>query len=89
MGPDMYSDGGIVAANPSALAIHEARTIFPDVPIEMIVSVGTGEFDSETVKPAFGWDGIVTQIVKSATVRGSRTSPSNTFKIMKLTNIVI
>ena len=67
MGTEMYSDGGLVASNPSAVAIHEARTLFPDIPIEMVVSVGTGEFVSERVSPTFGWDGIITQIVKSAT----------------------
>jgi predicted patatin/cPLA2 family phospholipase len=29
MGGQMYCDGGIVASNPSAIAIHEARNIFP------------------------------------------------------------
>lgn len=38
----MYCDGGIVASNPAAVAVHEARALFPDIPIEMVVSVGTG-----------------------------------------------
>ena len=38
----MYCDGGIVASNPAAVAVHEARAIFPDIPIEMVVSIGTG-----------------------------------------------
>ena len=42
MGGEMYCDGGIVASNPAAVAVHEARALFPDIPIEMIVSVGTG-----------------------------------------------
>ena len=42
MGGEMYCDGGIVASNPSAVAVHEARAIFPDIPIEMVVSIGTG-----------------------------------------------
>lgn len=42
MGGEMYCDGGIVASNPAAVAVHEARSIFPDIPIEMVVSVGTG-----------------------------------------------
>lgn len=42
MGGEVYCDGGIVASNPSAVAIHEARTLFPDIPIEMVVSIGTG-----------------------------------------------
>lgn len=67
MGGEIYSDGGIVASNPAAVAIHEARTLFPDIPIELCVSCGTGEFDSKKVSPNFGWDGIINQIVKSAT----------------------
>lgn len=67
LGKDMFSDGGIVASNPAAVAIHEARTIYPDIPIECVVSLGTGEFISEKVSPSFGWDGIVSQIVNSAT----------------------
>jgi patatin-like phospholipase/acyl hydrolase len=55
MGADMYSDGGLIASNPAAVAIHEARTLYPDIPIEMVVSVGTGEFVSEEVKSSFGW----------------------------------
>jgi calcium-independent phospholipase A2-gamma len=51
----MYSDGGLVASNPAAVAIHEARTIYPDIPIECVVSLGTGEFISEKVSPSFGW----------------------------------
>lgn len=67
MGGELYCDGGIVASNPSAVAIHEARTIFPDVPIEMVVSCGTGAFVEEKSEPRIGWDGIIGQIVNSAT----------------------
>lgn len=67
MGGDMYSDGGLIASNPTAVAIHEARQIYPNIPIEMIVSIGTGEFVNEKISPKFGWDGVITQIVKSAT----------------------
>jgi len=67
MGGEMYCDGGIVASNPSAIAIHEARTIFPDVPIELVVSIGTGGFKEVKSEPRIGWDGIIGQIINSAT----------------------
>jgi predicted acylesterase/phospholipase RssA len=67
MGGEMYCDGGIVASNPSAIAIHEARNIFPNVPIELVVSIGTGGFLEQKSEPRIGWDGIIGQIVNSAT----------------------
>lgn len=56
-----------MASNPSAVAIHEARTLFPNIPIELIVSLGTGKFVEEKSVPRIGWDGIIGQIVSSAT----------------------
>ena len=53
-------------SNPTAVAIHEARTLFPDVPIEMVVSIGTGGFTEVKSAPKIGWDGIIGQIVDSA-----------------------
>jgi predicted acylesterase/phospholipase RssA len=67
MGGEMYCDGGIVASNPAAVALHEARSIFPDIPIELVVSVGTGAFLEQKSAPRVGWDGIIGQIVNSAT----------------------
>jgi hypothetical protein len=67
MGGEMYCDGGIVASNPAALAIHEAKTLFPDIPIELVVSLGTGAFLEQKSPPRIGWDGIISQIVNSAT----------------------
>jgi calcium-independent phospholipase A2-gamma len=96
MGGEMYCDGGIVASNPAAVAVHEARCIFPDIPIELVVSIGTGGkqlvrscrswyscnyvlecsipfhnsdtgFLEQKNAPRIGWDGIIGQIVNSAT----------------------
>jgi len=67
MGGELYCDGGIVASNPAAVAIHEARTVYPNVPIELVVSCGTGAFIEEKSAPRIGWDGIIGQIVNSAT----------------------
>eukprot|EP00574_Skeletonema_japonicum_P001739 CAMPEP_0201738156 /NCGR_PEP_ID=MMETSP0593-20130828/44245_1 /ASSEMBLY_ACC=CAM_ASM_000672 /TAXON_ID=267983 /ORGANISM="Skeletonema japonicum, Strain CCMP2506" /LENGTH=713 /DNA_ID=CAMNT_0048232287 /DNA_START=41 /DNA_END=2182 /DNA_ORIENTATION=- len=64
---ELYVDGGILASNPTSVAVHEARSVFPDIPIELIVSVGTGRFEEIKVPPRVGWDGIVAQILDSAT----------------------
>jgi hypothetical protein len=41
--------------------------IFPDVPIELVLSFGTGGFLEQKSEPRIGWDGIISQIVNSAT----------------------
>mmetsp|Transcript_4552 Transcript_4552/g.9444 ORF Transcript_4552/g.9444 Transcript_4552/m.9444 type:complete len:938 (+) Transcript_4552:164-2977(+) len=64
---ELYVDGGILASNPTSVAVHEARSVFPDIPIELVVSVGTGRFEEIKVPPRVGWDGIVAQILDSAT----------------------
>jgi predicted acylesterase/phospholipase RssA len=38
----IHADGALVANNPAGVAAHEARRLFPNVPIELLVSVGTG-----------------------------------------------
>ncbi|CAM9839223.1 unnamed protein product [Ectocarpus sp. 6 AP-2014] len=67
----LYSDGALLCNNPSAVAFHEAKHAFPGVPIEMIVSIGTGCFFEEKrefLEPAgLGWDGIINQVIASAT----------------------
>ncbi len=64
---ELYVDGAMLASNPTSVAVHEARSVFPDIPIELIVSVGTGRFQEIKVPPRVGWDGIVAQILDSAT----------------------
>jgi hypothetical protein len=44
-----------------------ARSVFPNIPIELVVSCGTGAFLEEKNAPRIGWDGIIGQIVNSAT----------------------
>jgi predicted acylesterase/phospholipase RssA len=43
----LYCDGALVANNPTAIAIQEAKRLFPGVPIDCVVSVGTGWYVEE------------------------------------------
>lgn len=40
-----FIDGGLVANNPTLVGIHEAKSLFPNFPISLVVSMGTGHFE--------------------------------------------
>jgi hypothetical protein len=45
-GEDKFHDGAVVANNPSIIALQEARALWPETPIDVFISLGTGSTPS-------------------------------------------
>jgi calcium-independent phospholipase A2-gamma len=65
---DLFADGALVANNPTGIAIQEAKRLYPGVPIECVVSIGTGYCVQEKANMlSMGWDTLVNQLIASST----------------------
>uniref|UniRef100_A0A915PUM9 PNPLA domain-containing protein n=1 Tax=Setaria digitata TaxID=48799 RepID=A0A915PUM9_9BILA len=71
LGSLLYQDGGVLTNNPTALAVHEARMLWPQERIQCVVSVGSGRTVSEVefdgVKMSTRFQEKILRIIDSAT----------------------
>uniref|UniRef100_A0A1I7YFH0 PNPLA domain-containing protein n=1 Tax=Steinernema glaseri TaxID=37863 RepID=A0A1I7YFH0_9BILA len=71
LGSVLHQDGGVLANNPAAVGMHEAKNIWPDEPLQCLVSVGNGrsvtELELTSTRTSTRLQDKISKIVDSAT----------------------
>lgn len=73
----LFQDGGLLINNPTALAIHECKCLWPNTPLQCVLSLGTGRYETEG-KNGTTYTSLkakLTNVISSATDTEGRSEP--------------
>lgn len=81
LGDEVHQDGGILVNNPTALAIHECKHLWPNEVLQCVVSIGSGRYEPQKLYDPATYTGLknkLLKIVDSATdTEGKRVQTSD------------